>query len=348
MAHRHRQVFALVAAAACLAASARAQPSQTPHDHDAQHRDVVARGARAIGFDQDRTVHHFVLDDHGGAIDVAVTEAGDQASLDAVRRHLEHVAVAFKNGDFAQPALTHGRPVPGTAEMARLRNRITYRYRLTPTGGRVQIVTRDAEARAAVHAFLSFQIEDHRTGDSGFAPNASPGPMTNGMGTGAMSGGHGGGMSEMRDVHELFLNHARITRTVTNLPNGIRTVTESADPRIAQLLKDHVTTSVARVETGIDPGLPMESPALRGIYQHHATIRTTVERTAHGIVVTQTSADPQAVAELQQHASEVTGFVDEGMAAMHKAMMKSGGGMMPHGHHGGMTGAVPKDKAKPQ
>jgi hypothetical protein len=31
----------------------------------------------------------------------------------------------------------------------------------------VRISTRDAEALAAVDAFLRFQIEDHRTGDSG-------------------------------------------------------------------------------------------------------------------------------------------------------------------------------------
>ena len=59
------------------------------------------------------------------------------------------------------------------------------------------------------------------------------------------------------------MNHDRITRTVTNLPDGVRTVTESADPRIAQLLKDHVTQMGQRVETGDDPGLPIESPALR-------------------------------------------------------------------------------------
>ena len=38
-------------------------------------------------------------------------------------------------------------------------------------------------------------------------------------------------MAQMRDIHELFANHDRMTRTVTNLPDGIHTVTESNDPQ---------------------------------------------------------------------------------------------------------------------
>ena len=168
--------------------------------------------------------------------------------------------------------------------------------------------------------------------------------MMKGMGPRLMGGGHDPAtMAEMGDIHELFINHDRITRTVTNLPNGIRTVTESADPRIAQLLKDHVTSMGQRVETGKDPGLPIESQALRSIYRNHDKIHTTLELMATGIIVIQTSTDQDTVAALQQHASEVTDFVNEGMAAMHRAMMRNGGGKMHHG----MMGNMPKDKTPP-
>jgi hypothetical protein len=40
----------------------------------------------------------------------------------------------------------------------------------------------------------------------------------------------------------------------------------------------------------------------------------------------QTSDDAQTVAALQQHASEVSDFVQEGMTALHTAMMKKMGG----------------------
>jgi hypothetical protein len=140
---------------------------------------------------------------------------------------------------------------------------------------------------------------------------------------GMMGAGHDAGI--MTGVHEMFVGHEQLTRAVTVLPDGIRTVTESADPRLAQLIKDHVTVANAQVARGVDPGLPMESDALRAIFKYQAEIRTTVEPTATGIVVTQTSSNPAAVAALQQHAEEVTAFVKDGMAAMHAAMMKKRG-----------------------
>jgi hypothetical protein len=314
-------------------------------DRDAHHHDLLTRGAQAMGFDQERTVHHFLLYEDGGAIEVAVKDASDHANLHAIRQHLPEIAGSFKSGDFGKPALTHAQQVPGTVEMTRLKDRITYQYEDTPLGGRVRIVTRDAAALTAVHAFLRFQIEDHGTGDSRRVERQRSETTMNGMGRGMMARQHdAAAMAEMGDIHELFISHDRITRTVTNLPNGIRTVTESADPRIAQLLKDHVTSMGQRVETGNDPGLPIESEALRAIYRNYDTIHTTFEPTATGIVVIQTSTDRQTVAALQQHASEVTDFVNEGMTAMHRAMMKNGGGMM----HGGMMGNAPQDTTTPE
>jgi hypothetical protein len=333
MTDRFRNVLAVVAAAAWLStpAGAQQQPQGQAHDHDAHHRDMLTRGAQAMGFDQERTVHHFLLDEDGGAIDVAVKEASDYANLHAVREHLQQIAGLFKDGDFGKPALTHAQQVPGTADMTRLKDRITYQYEETPLGGRVRIVTRDAAALAAVHAFLHFQIDDHETEDSAVVqqPSAPKGTM-NGMGPGIMmmqGGQDAGAMAQMREIHELFANHNRMTRTVTNLPDGVRTVTESTDPHVAKLITDHVASSRKQVETGIDPGLPIESPALRAIYTHYDKIVTTVEATEKGVVVVQTSTDPQVVAALQQHAAEVTEFINDGMAAMHKAMMKNGGMM---------------------
>jgi hypothetical protein len=149
-------------------------------------------------------------------------------------------------------------------------------------------------------------------------------------------------MAEMAVIHELIRSHDRITRTVTNLPDGIRTVTESSDSLIAQRIKQHVVTMDARVLAGNDPGLPMESPALRTIYRNGAKIRTLIDTTARGTIVVQTSADSETVAALQQHASEVTDLVRRGMAAMHEAMMRNRGtmsGMMPGMAHPDTTAA---------
>lgn len=131
------------------------------------HHDMLRRGAEAMGFDQQRTTHNFLLYDDGGAIQVVARDAGDTASIEAVRRHLQEIARLFKAGDFSKPAHTHAREVPGTATMTRLKTRIEYRYEELPPGGRVHIATRDPEALQAIHAFLRFQIDDHKTGDPG-------------------------------------------------------------------------------------------------------------------------------------------------------------------------------------
>jgi hypothetical protein len=159
---------------------------------------------------------------------------------------------------------------------------------------------------------------------------------------------HHGGMGEMaggmtcrgRDaattaqlsvIHELVMNHDRISRTVTNLPNGVSTVTESDDPRLAGLIRDHVVSMEQRVRKGDDPGLPMESPALRSIFRDRNKIRTGMEPTVRGIAMVQTSSDPAVAAALQQHAAEVSDMAARGMPAMRDAMMKHGGGMLEPG-----------------
>jgi hypothetical protein len=171
------------------------------------------------------------------------------------------------------------------------------------------------------------------------------GPPFMGRGMGMMHGGMMGPgmmgmagdsatMEQLRVIHTLFINHDRIKRTVTNLPNGIRTVTESDDPQIAALLKTHVSDMMKRVGNGDDPGLPIESDALHSIFRDKDKIRTSVETTANGVVVVQTSDDSKVVAELQEHATQVTDFAEQGMAALHIAMMKKFGGGFPGGTMG--------------
>ena len=146
-------------------------------------------------------------------------------------------------------------------------------------------------------------------------------------------------MSQLQVIHTMLVNHDRITRTVTNLPNGIRTVTESDDSALAAQIKQHVADMGKRVGAGDDPGLPIESENLHAIFRDKDKIHTSYETTAKGIVVVQTSDDAKTVAALQSHAAEVTDLVKGGMAALQTAMMKNHGGGMMHGpmmHQGGM------------
>ena len=133
-----------------------------------QHRPGMVHPPDVVmGFDQDKTAHHFLLYEDGGAIDVSVKDEKDTVNLAAIRNHLAGLPARFKAGDFSQPAEVHpDKVVDGSAEMARLSGAIDYRYEETPRGARVLLATKDQAALRAVHAFLRFQITDHKTGDS--------------------------------------------------------------------------------------------------------------------------------------------------------------------------------------
>jgi hypothetical protein len=139
--------------------------AQTGGHHDAHLAGVNARGEAAMGFSQTETEHHFRLTRDGGLIQVEAKDPADAENRNRVRQHLAHVARMFAAGDFETPMLVHARTVPGADAMSRLKTEIAYAYEETERGGRVRITATSAEALAAVHEFLRFQIKDHQTGD---------------------------------------------------------------------------------------------------------------------------------------------------------------------------------------
>ena len=71
----------------------------------------------------------------------------------------------FTAGDFDLPMFIHDRVPPGVPVMKAKRTAISYTYQENGHGGQVRIKTSDSEALNAIHEFLAFQIQDHRTGD---------------------------------------------------------------------------------------------------------------------------------------------------------------------------------------
>ncbi len=126
---------------------------------------VMENGEKAMGFSQTATTHHFLIMSDGGAIQVEANDAKDTVNRDKIRMHLTEIAQQFKNGIFTTPFAVHGQVPPGVPEMDRLKDSIQYTYEETENGARVRISTKNAEALAAIHSFLKFQIEEHMTGD---------------------------------------------------------------------------------------------------------------------------------------------------------------------------------------
>ena len=144
-----------------------------------------------------------------------------------------------------------------------------------------------------------------------------------GMGDGMMDGGMPGWMMsrggmggqmrrDMRVIHTLLVEHEEISRTVEEIPGGIRSTTVSGRPEIANVIRTHVRQMKARVEAG-EPIRQMD-PVFREIFEHHAKIRMDIDDIPGGVRVTETSEHPQVVLLIRQHAERaVSEFVAEGM-----------------------------------
>ena len=143
-------------------------PGMTHEEHLKQlekDAELKARGAIAMGFDQDAAVHHFVLFADGGAIEVAAGKDTDAATRAAVRSHLQDITEDFAKGIFDRPFATHAETPAGVPTLQQFATSLRYTYEDTPNGGRVRITTSDPTALAGVHAFLRYQIVEHKTGD---------------------------------------------------------------------------------------------------------------------------------------------------------------------------------------
>jgi hypothetical protein len=80
--------------------------------------------------------------------------------------HLSHIVKRFAAGDFDVPMFIHDTTPPGAPVMSKLRSQIRYLYSDTLNGAKIQISSANPEALQAIHAFLRFQISDHKTGDA--------------------------------------------------------------------------------------------------------------------------------------------------------------------------------------
>jgi hypothetical protein len=160
-------MMSILAAILSLALQHPSMPAGMSHEEHLKQMQKEAelkkRGDAAMGFDQDKTTHHFRTTATGGSIEVDANDAGDATSLAQIRAHLKEVATAFADGDFSKPLQTHAEVPPGVPAMQRLKGAIAFAYADTPKGGAVRIRTTNKDALAAVHEFLEYQIREHHT-----------------------------------------------------------------------------------------------------------------------------------------------------------------------------------------
>lgn len=143
-------------------------------DGSAEHGRHVDSRHDTFGMPHDRSTHSFRLFADGGAIELRAANAGDETTVAAIRGHLQEITQQFDKGDYSTPAFVHGYTPDGVAQLEQLRNAIRYRYEPLESGGRIRITTKSADALAAVHAFMRFQVIEHRTANSGKVEEDEP------------------------------------------------------------------------------------------------------------------------------------------------------------------------------
>lgn len=116
--------------------------------------------------------------------------------------------------------------------------------------------------------------------------------------------------------HFLLSNHKKIQRKVKLRKDGVETVTESTDPKIAKQIQVHVRAMYRRV----DKGMPIRrrDPLFAELFRHTKKITMKVENTKTGVHVVETSKDPHVVKLIQAHAKVVSKFVKHGFDEAHK------------------------------
>jgi hypothetical protein len=143
-------------------------------------------------------------------------------------------------------------------------------------------------------------------------PDMSAPPARPGMGMGHDDGHR----ADMQVLHFLLAHRAEIRRSVTNLPDGIDTVTESDVPEVAATIKGHVASMYKRVED--KRPIHQRDPLFREIFANADKIVMKTVPTEKGIRVIETSTDPYVASLLHEHAKVLNLFIANGMAEMHK------------------------------
>jgi hypothetical protein len=137
---------------------------------------------------------------------------------------------------------------------------------------------------------------------------------------------------DMSRYMEMFNRHSEITRTVEEIPGGIRTTTQSTSPDLVAQLQAHVSSMYSHLDQGAE--VMRMSASLPALFSHANGYRRQTTFTPTGLIAEETADDPALAQAIRAHSQEVTGFVRDGMPPMMRGMRASGmmgpGMMGPH------------------
>src|SRR5688572_3775446 len=88
---------------------------------------------------------------------------------------------------------------------------------------------------------------------------------------------------DMVTIHSLFADREKIERTVVKITNGVETITESGDPKVAARIVKHVYEMKERLEKN-EP-IHMWDPLFAELFENATKIRMEITKTARGVKV---------------------------------------------------------------
>lgn len=115
----------------------------------------------------------------------------------------------------------------------------------------------------------------------------------------------------------LLEHHTKIRRELRHLENGVEATTESDDPAIAALIRDHALAMQRRMN--LKARVRVWDPVFLELFEHADKVRLEVTPTEKGVRIVETSDDPHVVMLLRSHAAGLSDFVREGFEASAKA-----------------------------
>lgn len=125
---------------------------------------------------------------------------------------------------------------------------------------------------------------------------------------------------EVSVLKEIFRSYEGISRSVTNVQNGIVTTTEAENESLREAIVSYVSMMVTRLQEGRNPEIIIQSPTLDALFGVYDEFNTVVEMTELGVKIIQTPSNPKVVRLLQTHPAEVNDMANRVMEAVHERM----------------------------
>jgi hypothetical protein len=123
---------------------------------------MLARGNIAMGFDQNKIMHHFMATPTGGQIMIVALDSNDNGTISQIRAHVLDIQQEFSQGDFTKPFFIHAQEVPGTKVMEEKKDLIKYSVQDLDDGAVLVLSTDDGELLQAMQEFMAFQGGEHQ------------------------------------------------------------------------------------------------------------------------------------------------------------------------------------------